>query len=260
MLSPLGALAVLGAGVAAGTINTVVGSGTLITFPTLLALGLPPVTANVSNTVGIFPGSLAGTWGYRAGLAGQGRRLVGPVLASTAGGLLGGLALLVLPVAAFRTIVPVLIGLACVLVLIGPRVNRWLADRRQAALTAPEAGPLAVAHHPTGLAAAVLGSGVYGGYFGAAQGVLLIAILGILYDEDLQRVNAAKNLLAAVVNLTAAALFVVVASVDWQAAGLVAAGSTIGGLLGARVGRRLPARVLRALVLVVGVVALSQML
>lgn len=239
------ALAVLAAGVGAGTINTIVGSGTLITFPVLLAVGYPPVLANVSNTVGLTPGSISGAHGYRAELAGQRRRLVGLGIVSVLGGLTGGLLLLVLPAEAFRAIVPVLIGLACVLVVIQPWLSRQLARPHDPA-----------AHGGLPLHIGVFGSGVYGGYFGAAQGVLLIALLGIFLDEHLQRINAAKNVLAALVNATAALLFVLVADVAWQAAALIAVGSVLGGQLGARIGRRVPAPALRGLIVLVGLVAI----
>jgi len=248
-VTPLESLAVVVAGVGAGAVNAVVGSGTLITFPTLLAIGLPPVTANVSNTVGLVPGSFSAALGYRAELAGQGRRLGVLAIASVAGAVAGGLLLLVLPQAAFRAIVPVLIGLGCVLVVLQP----WLSDR----VSRPHDAP---AHGGPWLFVGVLLAGVYGGYFGAAQGVLLIAILGLALDEHMQRVNAAKNLLAALVNLAAALLFVVVADVDWAAAGLVALGSVAGAFLGARFGRRLHPTALRALVVVVGVIAIGHTL
>jgi uncharacterized protein len=249
----LEAIAVLLAGVAAGTINTVVGSGTLITFPTLLAVGLSPVTANVSNTVGLVLGSVSGAWGYRAELSGQRARLVRLGSASLIGGLLGGVLLLVLPSSAFDAIVPVLIGLGVVLVVLGPRISARVAARAEARGGLPQ-------HGASWVWPAVGGAGVYGGYFGAAQGVLLMAILGIGVDDTMQRHNATKNVLAAIVNGVAAVLFVVVADVDWRAAGLIAAGSVVGGLIGATVGRRLSPNVLRAVIVVVGVAALVSFL
>ncbi|MGY2874731.1 uncharacterized protein ACVW00_001921 [Marmoricola sp. URHA0025 HA25] len=249
----LEAIAVLLAGVAAGTINTVVGSGTLITFPALLAVGLSPVTANVSNTVGLVFGSVSGAWGYRAELAGQRSRLVRLASASLIGGLAGGVLLLVLPSSAFDAIVPVLIGLGLVLVVLGPRISAKVAARAEARGGLPH-------HGAAWVWPAVGGAGVYGGYFGAAQGVLLMAILGIGVDDTLQRHNATKNVLAAIVNGVAAILFVVVAHVDWRAAGLVAVGSIVGGQLGATVGRRLSPGFLRALIVVVGVAALVSFL
>lgn len=242
--------AVLLAGVAAGTINTVVGSGTLITFPTLLAMGLPPVTANVSNTVGLVPGSVSGAIGYRRELAGQRRRLVRLGSASLIGGLLGGVLLLELPSQVFGAVVPALIALGCLLVIFQPAISRRVAARRGAV---PE-------HGAAWVWVLVLLTGIYGGYFGAAQGVLLMAVLGIGLQETMQRNNATKNVLAALVNGVAAVLFLFVAHVDWRAAVLIAVGSTIGGQIGARVGRRLPPAALRAVIVAVGVFALVKFL
>ncbi|MGZ4589309.1 MAG: sulfite exporter TauE/SafE family protein [Actinomycetes bacterium] len=248
-MSWLDAVAVLFAGMAAGAVNAVVGSGTLITFPVLLAVGYPPVVANVSNTVGLAPGSVSGAVGYRAELTGQGPRLRQLGVASVAGGLTGGVLLLTLPPAAFRAIVPVLIAASCVLVLVQP----WLTERVSALSRHPE-------HGGPALFVGVYLAGVYGGYFGAAQGVLLIALLGLFLAEDLQRINAAKNVLAALVNGVAAVLFIVVTDVAWQAAALIALGSVVGAQIGAGVGRRIRPTVLRALVVLVGVVAIVQIL
>jgi uncharacterized membrane protein YfcA len=256
-------VAILLAGVAAGTITTVVGSGTLITFPTLLAFGYVPVTANVSNTIGLAPGSLSGAIGYRAELAGQRARLVRLGSASFLGGIAGALLLLWLPSAAFDAIVPVLIVLGCVLVILGPRISKRVAARAEARGGLAEHGAWWV-WPAVGLA------GVYGGYFGAAQGVLLMAILGIGVDDTMQRHNATKNVLALIVNGIAAIVFVTLAfvdlpyvpsgargSVNWAVAGLIAVGSVIGGQIGAGVGRKLPPNVLRALIVVVGIVAVT---
>jgi uncharacterized membrane protein YfcA len=245
----LEAIAVLVAGVGAGTINTVVGSGTLITFPTLLAVGISPVTANVSNTVGLVFGSISGVWGYRAELTGQRSRLVRLASASLVGGLVGALLLLVLPSGAFDAVVPALILLGVVLVVVGPWISRRVAARAAARGGLP--------HHGAGWVWPAVGAaGVYGGYFGAAQGVLLMAVLGIGVDDTLQRHNATKNVLAAIVNGVAAVFFVVFAHIDWRAAALVAVGSVIGGQLGATVGRRLSPNLLRAVIVVVGVAAI----
>ena len=242
--------AVLLAGVAAGTINTVVGSGTLITFPTLLAIGLPPVTANVSNTVGLVPGSLSGAIGYRRELDGQTSRLLRLGAASLLGGITGAVLLLVLPPGAFKAIVPVLIALGVVLVVLQPAISRRVAARVEArGVDVPAHGALWV----WGL---VYLAGVYGGYFGAAQGVLLMAILGVGLQETMQRNNATKNVLALLVNGVAALVFIARADVNWQAAGLIAVGSVIGGQIGATVGRRLPPAVLRGFIVLVGVAAL----
>ncbi len=240
--------AILLAGVAAGTINTVVGSGTLITFPTLLAFGIPPVTANVSNTVGLVPGSVSGALGYRRELRGQRGRLLRLGSASLVGGVIGAVLLLALPAAAFSTIVPVLILLGCLLVLLQPAIARRVAERAADRGRLHEHGALWV----WGL---VLLTGVYGGYFGAAQGVLLMAILGIGIQDGLQRLNGTKNVLAGLVNAVAAVVFILVADVDWRVAGLIAVGSVIGGQIGATVGRRLPPLALRLVIVAVGVVA-----
>ncbi|RVX46514.1 hypothetical protein EDD27_9403 [Nonomuraea polychroma] len=239
-------VAVCAAGVVAGAINAVVGSGSLITFPTLVAIGIDPVTANVSNTIGLVPGSFSGAYGYRPELLGQRDRLLRLGAASATGALIGGILLLFLDPDIFEIIVVALIALACVLVVAQPWINRWLADRREHA-------------HPHGgleLWLGVLAAGVYGGYFGAAQGVLLIGLLGSFLDDHLQRVNAAKNVLALIVNLVAATLFVLVAEVDWQAVAGVGLGAVAGGFLGARVGRRIPAPVLRGVIVCVGIAAI----
>ncbi len=199
-MNTLQAVLVFGAGIAAGTINTVVGSGTLLTFPVLLAVGLPPVTANVSNTLGLAPGSLSGAIGYRSELVGQRPRLLRLGLASMLGGVLGAILLLTLPAGAFKDIVPVLIVLALVLVVVQPRLSK-----RMAARTAGDR----VAVTPL-LWVLVFATGVYGGYFGAAQGVILVATMGVLLDESLQRINAAKNVLAGLVNGIAAVVFILV--------------------------------------------------
>jgi len=241
-------LAVLGAGVFAGTINTIVGSGTLVSFPVLLAVGLGPVTANVTNTIGLVPGSVSGAVGYRAELAGQRGRVLRLGTASVLGGIAGAVLLLQLPGEAFETIVPVLIGVALVLVVAQPRLSRVLAERRAA-----------TAHGGAPVWLGVFGTGVYGGYFGAAQGVILLALFGIALPEDLQRANALKNVLAAMVNSVAAAIFIVVAPVAWPEALLLAAGAVVGGQLGAKVGRRLSPGLLRAVIVVVGLVAIAQL-
>ncbi|MBF8190939.1 sulfite exporter TauE/SafE family protein [Nonomuraea sp. K274] len=239
-------VAVCAAGVVAGAINAVVGSGSLITFPTLVAIGVDPVTANVSNTIGLVPGSLTGAYGYRVELEGQRERVLRLGLASGVGALIGGILLLFLDPDIFEVVVVALIAVACVLVVVQPWLNRWLAERREHAH--PHGGPA--------LWLGVLGAGIYGGYFGAAQGVLLIGLLGSFLDEHLQRVNAAKNVLALVVNAVAALLFVFVADVDWQAVCGVALGAMAGGFAGARVGRRIPPPVLRGVIVCVGIAAI----
>ena len=261
----LQALAIFAAGLAAGTINTVVGSGTLITFPTLLAFGYPPVLANVSNNVGLVPGVASGVHGYRAELAGQRRRVIRLGAASLCGGLIGAILLLVLPAGAFKAIVPALIGIALVMVVFQPRLARRVAARqRRRAGAAGEAArasrePAVQAGGPV-LWALVFLSGIYGGYFGAAQGVLLIGLMGVAFTDTMQRINAVKNVLAGLVNGTAAVVFIVATHIDWGAAGLIACGSILGGQLGARIGRKLPPWGLRAVIICVGTAALVKLL
>jgi uncharacterized protein len=297
----LRALAIFAVGLAAGTINTVVGSGTLITFPTLLAFGYPPVLANVSNNVGLVPGVASGVYGYRSELGGQRRRLIRLGSASVCGGLVGAILLLTLPQSAFKDIVPGLIALAVVMVIIQPRLAKWVAERQRVRAAAgaggagagrvgtdgagasdSEVGPsgagagdadggagaVAVAAPPA--AAEAIGgpvlwvlvflAGIYGGYFGAAQGVLLIGMLGIALNDSLQRINAAKNVLAGLVNGLAAVVFILATHVDWGVAGLIAAGSIIGGQVGARIGKRLAPWGLRVVIVCVGTAALIKLL
>jgi len=246
-------VAIASAGVAAGMINTVVGSGTLITFPVLLAFGYAPVTANVSNTVGLVPGSVSGAIGYRRELAGQAARARRLGVMSVAGGITGAVLLLELPASAFKAIVPAFIAAALVLTLLQPRINSWLARRRRRDSDSVERGRVLTA-------LAIYATGVYGGYFGAAQGILLLAILGVALAQDLQRSNALKNVLAGLVNGVAGLYFVFAADVKWLPAALIAGGSIAGAQLGARYGRRLPPRALRGLIVVVGVCAIVQLM
>jgi uncharacterized protein len=254
------AFALLGAGLAAGTINTVVGSGTLITFPTLLAFGYPPVLANVSNNVGLVPGVISGVHGYRAELHGQRERATVLGAASVCGGLVGAVLLLVLPASAFKAIVPALIGIALAMVVVQPKLATWVAagQRRRSAeqpgLREPGTGVGPV------LWLLVFCTGIYGGYFGAAQGVLLIGLLGVALNDSLQRVNALKNVLAGLVNGVAAIIFIAFSHVAWGVAALIAVGSVLGGQIGARVGRRLEPWALRLLIICVGTAALVKLL
>ena len=233
------------AGLWAGLINTVVGSGTLVTFPVLVALGYPPVTATTSNAIGLISGTITGAVGYRRELAGHGRRLAGYAVASFLGAIGGAALLLSLPPDAFETIVPVLVGLSVLLVAVQPLLARRLKDR---AGRSGASGPLVYL--------AVFAVGIYGGYFTAAQGIMLVGLLGLLLSDPLQRLNAFKNTLAAVVNLVAGVIYAVVAPVDWTVVGIIAASSIVGGLLGAKVGRRLPPAVLRGVIVVIGVAAI----
>lgn len=241
------------AGVAAGTINTIVGAGSLVTFPTLLFFGYPPVVANMTNTVGLVAGGVSGVHGYRRELAGEARTLRTLVPASLIGAAVGGSLLLVLPPQVFEVVVPVLIGLGVVLVLLGPRLKERAARRREAGET-PHA-------HRIALPLLVGLAGVYGGYFGAAQGVILVGIMGAMLPASLQTINGIKNVLGLVVNATSALVFVLVAGADiaWWTALALGAGALLGGVLGARIGRRLPPPLLRAVIVVIGVVAIVRM-
>ncbi|NEA68761.1 sulfite exporter TauE/SafE family protein [Streptomyces sp. SID12488] len=246
--------AVFAAGVSAGAVNAVVGSGTLITFPVLLATGLTPVTATISNALGLIPGSISGAIGYRKELKGQGRRLLKLSVGALLGGLTGATLLLALPASAFEMIVPALVGLALVLVALQPLISRSVRRRRSRTGHSGhrDGGPLLF----TGLTLA----SVYGGYFAAAQGIIYMSLMGMLLDETLQRLNAAKNVLAAVVNTVAAVFFLFVADFDWTAVSLIAVGSAIGGQIGATVGRRFSPAVLRTLIVTIGTVAIVQLL
>lgn len=248
------ALAVAVAGVGAGAINTIVGSGTLITFPVLLAVGLPPVTANVSNALGLVPGSVSGAIGYRRELRGQRRRVLLLGVVALAGALAGAALLITLPSSAFDMIVPALIGVALFLVVLQPWLARLTQRRRERRGTTP---------HPNGgalLPGGLLLASAYGGYFGAAQGIIYLALMGMFLDESLQRINAVKNVLGAIVNGAAAAFFLFVADFDWTAVLLIAVGSAVGGQFGALIGRRMPPAALRAVIVAVGTVAIVQLL
>jgi uncharacterized protein len=239
-LNSLEALAVLAAGVTAGAINAIVGSGSLVTFPVLLAVGFPPVTANVSNTVGLVFGNLSAVWGYRAELEGQRQRGLLMGSAAALGAVAGGTLLLVLPSGVFDSVVPLLILLACALMVVRPK---------------PKLSHGALSHHrKIGLVAVGYAVGVYGGYFGAAQGVILLAALRFLIPDHLQRLNGLKNVMVGIANGVAAILFVIVAHVAWDAAALIAVGSISGAQVGARYGRRVPDEALRWTVVTVGVI------
>jgi uncharacterized protein len=245
-------VALLMAGMAAGTINTMVGSGTLITFPTLLFFGYPPLVANISNTLGLVAGGFMGAHGYRRELVGLGPTLRRLVPASLLGAVTGAILLLMLPESAFDAIVPVLIAIALLLVLLGPRLQRWAAARH------PD-------HDSLGrrvlMTIGIFAAGVYGGYFGAAQGILFVGIMSVLMTISLQRVNGLKNVLATAVNAVAAVVFMLVAweRIDWSVAALIAVGSIAGGYVGARVGRRLSPVFLRGLIVVIGALAIAKM-
>ena len=238
------------AGMAAGTINTVVGSGSLITFPILLTLGYPPVLANVSNNIGLVPGAISGVYGYRRELVGQRGRILRLAPVSALGALTGALAAPRAPEHRVQT-----------------RRRRPDRDRARAGGARPTAVPTARpaarrsrrgCRSRSSCSSAL--AGIYGGYFGAAQGIILIALLGIFVLDDLQRLNGTKNVLAMTVNVVASVVFVFATNVDWAVVTCIAAGSVVGGQIGATVGRRLDPRALRAVIVVVGLSALIRLL
>lgn len=247
------------AGMGAGAVNSLVGSGTLITFPTLVTLGFPPLTATISNSIGLVAGGISGTWAYRRELGGQWGRLRWQLPGSLIGAMFGAWLLLHLPESVFNRVVPVLLIGALVLVVVGPKMQS-AAQRRAVA-----AGR-SVDHLSRGrLVALTLGTfavAVYGGYFSAAQGILLIGVMGVLLPESMQRMNAAKLLLTLVVNVVAAIAYTLTAfdRISWAAAGLIAIGSLIGGFLGAHYGRRLSPNALRVVIVVVGLIGLYRLL
>lgn len=253
------AILILLAGVGAGAINAIVGSGTLITFPTLVAMGYPPVTATMSNAVGLVAGSVSGTWGYRRELRGQWNRLRWQIPASVLGAVVGAWLLLHLPDTVFSQVVPVLLIAALVLVVIGPRIQTWA---RQRAEKSGRSADEVSTRRMTALVASTFAIGVYGGYFTAAQGIMLVGAMGVLLPDSVQRTNAAKNLLALLVNFVAALAYTLVAfdRVNWPVASLIAGGSLIGGWLGAHYGRRLSPNALRATIVVVGLIGLYRLL
>jgi uncharacterized protein len=242
-------LVILAAGFAAGGLNAAVGSGTLITFPVLIGFGYAPVVANVSNTIGLVPGSAAGAIGYRRELRGLGRLAFELALATTTGAIIGATLLLTLPASAFAAIVPVFIGIALVLVALQPWLARRIAKRR---------GPSTLRRTPL-VVSVVFATGIYGGYFGAAQGIILLGILGAALGESLQRLNAIKNILAGTANLVAGVVFAFAAPVDWKVALLIAVGSLVGGWAGAHIGRRLPEWALRGAIVCVGTFAIVKL-
>ena len=242
-MTPAEALLVLAGGFGAGAVNAVAGGGTLVSYPALLAAGLDPVTANVSSSVGLVAGFASGSVTYREELRGQRARARGLLVAAVLGGLVGAGLLLATPGEGFEVVVPYLVLLAAALLAFQPRLSRWLASRG------------VVADHPGWEAQLLVGlAAVYGTYFGAGLGVVLLAVLGLLVADDLQRLNALKGALALVVNLVGALVFVTTGKVDWVAVPLLAAGAVVGATLGVRVARRLPAAAVRAFVVVLGVV------
>lgn len=253
----LSGILVFFAGLWAGTINAVVGSGTLVTFPVLIALGVTPVVASMSNAMGLVAGNASGAWGYRRELAGRGRQLMKLLPASLLGGISGAWLLLHLPERVFHYVAPVLLVLAMLMVLFQPRLQAWVRNREEN----PEH---AVRDRSHGILLVVLVylAGVYGGYFVAAQGILLVGILGVFLSGTMQNANAMKNILVLGVNMVAAVSYLLFAfdRINWLVVLLIAVSSTIGGLVGSRVGRKLSPRVLRGVIFTLGVVALGFMI
>jgi uncharacterized membrane protein YfcA len=231
-------LVVLG-GLFAGTANTIAGGGSLLTFPLLVALGLPPLDANVTNTVGIVPAAIGGSFGYRGELRGQGRRLLALLPLSVAGAAGGAALLLLTPAHVFTRVVPVLILVACVALFFQRGIARWL-DRSPRSRTLP-------------LVAGVLATAVYGGYFGAAVSVIILAILAITVDDRLSSLNALKVPLAGTMNLVSGIAFILFAPVHWAFIAALAPSTLVGGRLGAALARRVPEQGLRIAVVVLGI-------
>lgn len=289
-------LLILVAGIWAGAINTVVGSGTLVTFPVLVAMGVPPVSATVSNAMGLIAGNFTGAWGYRREIRQVKSVLKKLVPASILGGVIGATLLITLPEEVFGRVAPILIVISLGFVIAQPRLSAWVraraAAREKDAEIADSAagdstedvtgdaaegtpGKAATAGRPSMptvslvLMLLVFAAGIYGGYFVAAQGILLMGILGIFLMANIQQANGVKNLLVAVVNLTAAISYVLVdyllrepldRVILWEVVVVIAVGSTLGGLIGAWVGRRLSPLVLRLIIVTLGLVALFVML
>jgi uncharacterized membrane protein YfcA len=240
-VTPVEALVVVAAGFGGGAVNALAGGGTLLTYPALLAAGLPPVLANTTSTVGLLAGYAGGTVAYRRELEGQGRRGRRLVGASVVGAVAGAVLLLVVSGDAFEGVVPYLVLLACLLLGVQPKVAAWLRRRGTAG------------EHPLWVVQLLIGSGaIYGAFFGAGLGVVMLAVLGLLVADDLQRLNALKGLLSLVINLVGALIFVATGNVRWGPALLVALGAWSGATLGVSLARRLPSAAIRAGVVVVG--------
>ncbi|MGJ9401959.1 sulfite exporter TauE/SafE family protein [Arthrobacter sp. KK5.5] len=248
------------AGLWAGTINTIVGSGSLVTFPVLVALGYAPVNAIISNAMGLVAGGFSGAWGYRREAASVPRTLLKLLPVSLVGGLAGAFLLLHLPEEVFGYVAPALILVAVLLVVFQPKLSLW-AKRRQA-LEHVDPHDADAQRLPPVLFVLVFLIGIYGGYFTAAQGVLLMGVLGVFFHGSLQQSNAIKVVLSLAVNLIAACSYLLFAfgRIDWLVVLLIAVGSMVGGLLGARIGRRLSPVWLRGVIVVLGLVALATMI
>lgn len=231
-MHPGQALLLAGAGVVAGAVNTIAGAGSLLTFPALLGVGLSPLAANVTNCLGVIPGSASGAYGLRELLRGQRPRIVRLSLWVGLGSLVGAVLLLQLPSSAFDRVVPVLVGAAGLLVLAQPLILRR-TRREEGSAASPATGP------------AIAAVGVYSGYFGAAQGVMLVGVLGVLAPQPLRQTNAVKNVVAVTANGVAGIVYAFLAPVHWLAVLLLAVGSACGGPIGAALARRIPPGPLR---------------
>ncbi len=230
------------AGFAAGGMNALAGGGTFFSFPALLATGLPPITANATNAVALWPASLAGAWAARGSLRPLGRYLLPLMIAGLLGGLGGGLLLLAGGDSVFRVLIPWLLLAATALFAASPWLSRWLAARRQEAERPPHT-PLSIGAH--------VGVSIYGGYFGAGMGILQLAAFSI-EGHPLARANALKNLISAVIYSIATVTFVVAGRVSWSELAILLVGATVGGYVGGALGERLPPRLLRTFVILVG--------
>lgn len=236
-------------GLIGAAINSLAGGGTLLSFPVLLALGYPALVANVSNTLGLLPGYAGGSLSYRRELAGQGARVIVLGTAGAVGALIGAFLLTRTSSSAFRAVVPWLILFACLLLALQPLVSRWLAASRQGPATV---GPLLIAGDAAG--------GVYGAFFGAGLGVMLLAVLGLFLTDSLQRLNALKGVISMVVNGVAAVCFAIAAPVAWPVVAAMAPAAFVGGFAGAWLARRVPPTPLRILVVLLGVAVAVRLL
>ena len=247
-------LAVLAAGFGAGVLTSTVGVASLLSFPVLLAVGLPPVVANASNTVGMTPAGLSGSFGYRRELREHPGVTATVIATCMVGSVAGASLLLALPPGVFEAVVPWLILFTCVLVGAQPRISAWLRRRQGTGLVEPR-----TTMSPITTVFATL-TGVYGGYFGAGSGVMMLAVLGLGLDIELRVTNALKTLAVLAANLVAAVIFIFAADLEWAAVALLAIGSVVGGYVGAHIGRRLPPALFRSLIVAFGVTASVVML
>lgn len=246
----LAAVLIFGAGFVSGILNSIAGAGSIVTFPTLIALGYPPIVANVSNAIGIVPASITGAYGYRRELRGHWRSVLAMTGWSAVGGAVGAALLLVLSPEIFEAIVPILLVAAAVLAAVQPRVARFVQRNSLGSDGALETRPVT-----SGVIIGVFLTGIYGGYFGAAQGVILIALLGVLWSPHLNRAVGAKNVLAGTANLISAVIFCFSGMADWWVVLIIGISSGIGGMVGSRIGRSIPAGYLRIGLVVVSLVA-----